>query len=99
MDATCCGQRHSKKFTLPSLVGNALLCPHKSYQKTRRVFAKERVKSAKEVKIHTLLPITVLPKTESPEGRDCVKMGAGSLTENGLTDSVFIFKKCLTKHH
>ena len=99
MDSTCCRQCHSKKFALPSLGGNALLSPHKCYQKTGRVFAKERVKTAKEVKTHTLLPIIVLPKTEYPEGRDCVKMGAVSLTENGLTDSVFIFKKCLTKHH
>lgn len=87
MDSTCC----SKKFALPSLVGNALLSLHKCYKNTGRIFAKERVKSAKEVKTHTHLPITVLPKTESPEGRDCVKMGAVSLSEREWIDRFCIY--------
>jgi len=64
MDSTCCGQCHSRRFSLPSSAGNALLSPHKCSEKTGRVFAKERVKTAKEVKIHTLLPIIVLLKTD-----------------------------------
>lgn len=93
MDLTCCGQRHSKKFTQPSSVGKAISAPHKCYQKTGKVFAKERVKSAKEVKTHTLLPAIVLPKTESPEGRDCVKMGAASLSDREQIDTFCIYFK------
>lgn len=90
----CYGQCHSEKFALPSWEGNALLSPHKCHQKTGRVFAKERVKTAKEVKTHTLLPIIALPKTESPEGRDCVKMGAVSLSDRERIDRfLYLFKK------
>lgn len=71
MDSTFSVQCHAKKLTLPFLVSNALLSPHKCYHKTGRVFAKERVKTAKEDKPHILLPIIILPKTESPEGRKC----------------------------
>lgn len=48
MGLTCSGQCHSKKFC--SLVGNALLS---IIRKLEEYFAKERVKTAKEVKTHT----------------------------------------------
>lgn len=90
MDLMCCGQCHFNKSALRSSEDNAAR-PPKRYQKTGRVFAKERVKTAKEVKPHTLLPIIALPKTESPEGRDCVKMGAVSLSDREQIDRFSIY--------
>lgn len=74
-----------------SLWQQGTLSPHKCYGRTGRVFAKERVKSAKKVKSHPLLPVTVLPKTESPEGRYCVKTGAASLSDREWIDRFWIY--------